>query len=377
MIRFHRFSTSIIVAFMLGCLVSCSQATDQKRTSFETMVLKKSNRDAVSVFTSKIEGLHDVSILPMISGNITEIKVTEGDYVKKGQTLFVIDSRACESQLQAANANYEMAKAQMQDALVKMNSQKALFEKGIIGRPAFEQAESYYNSMKATVSVAKAQIGAAQTQLSYCTIKSPHEGFVGRIPYRIGQLVSPNIAMPLTIVSDISSVQALFSITESAFTALQMEFSETSLAESFELLPDVQLRLKDGSIYNQNGRITSISGVVDPITGSIACRATFPNPDKMLRSGMSATLIFPLNYQDILVIPQTATVQLQDKHMAFRVKEDNTAEAVLVDVYELGDGKEFIVEGGLEEGDEIVKIGVNNVVNGQQVKFPETESNNK
>ena len=377
MIRFHSISTNIVAMFMLGCLVSCSQSMDQKRTSFETMVLKKTNRDSESTFTSKIEGIHDVSILPMISGNITEIKVTEGDYVKKGQTLFVIDRRAYESQLQAANANYEMAKAQMQDALVKMNSQKALFEKGIIGRPAFEQAESYYNSMKASVSVAKAQIGTAQTQLSYCTIMSPHEGFVGRIPYRIGQLVSPNIPTPLTIVSDISSVQALFSITESAFTSLQMDYPELGTPGSFDKLPDVQLRLKDGSNFSQNGRITSISGVVDPVTGSIACRATFPNPDKILRSGMSATLVFPFSYKDVLVIPQTATVQLQDKRMAFRVKEDNTAEAVLVDVYELGDGKEFVVENGLEEGDEIVKIGVNNVVNGQQVKFPETGNNNK
>lgn len=377
MIRFHSISTNIVAMFMLGCLVSCSQSMDQKRTSFETMVLKKTDRDSESTFTSKIEGIHDVSILPMISGNITEIKVTEGDYVKKGQTLFVIDRRAYESQLQAANANYEMAKAQMQDALVKMNSQKALFEKGIIGRPAFEQAESYYNSMKASVSVAKAQIGTAQTQLSYCTITSPHEGFVGRIPYRIGQLVGPNIPTPLTVVSDISSVQALFSITESAFTSLQMEYPELGTPGSFDLLPDVQLRLKDGSVYSQTGRITSISGVVDPVTGSIACRATFPNPDKILRSGMSATLVFPFSYKDILVIPQTATVQLQDKRMAFRVKEDNTAEAVLVDVYELGDGKEFVVENGLEEGDEIVKIGVNNVVNGQQVKFPETGNNNK
>lgn len=370
MIKFFNFSKSIVAFVMLGCLASCSQAPVQQPTSFETMVLKNVNRDSESTFTSKIEGLHDVNILPMISGNITEIKVTEGNYVKKGQTLFVIDRRTYESQLQAANANYEMAKAQMQDALVKMNSQKALFEKGIIGRPAFEQAESYYNSMKSAVSVAKAQVGTAQTQLSFCTITSPHDGFVGRIPYRIGDLVSPSMATPLTIVSDISSVQALFSITESAFAAIQMKLAETGAVRSFDSLPDMQLRLKDGSLYNCKGRITSISGVVDPVTGSIACRATFPNPDKVLRSGMSATLVFPLNYQNIMVIPQSATVQLQDKRMAYRVKEDNTAEAVIVDVTELGDGKEFVVNSGLNEGDEIVTIGVNNIVNGQQVKFP-------
>lgn len=370
MINFHNFLRNITAFILLGCLASCSQAPVQNRTSFETMVLKNVNRDSESTFTSKIEGLHDVNILPMISGNITEIKVTEGDYVKKGQPLFVIDRRTCESQLQAAKANYEMAKAQMQDALVKMNSQKTLYEKGIIGLPAYEQAESYYNSMKAAVTVAQAQIGTAQTQLSYCTISSPYDGYVGRIPYRIGDLVSPSIMTPLTIVSDISSVQALFSITESAFTSIRMDLHESGNAYSFDSLPDVQLRLKDGTIYNHTGRITSISGVVDPVTGSVACRATFPNPDRVLRSGMSATLLFPFSYQNVLVIPQTATVQLQNQHMAFRVKDDNTAEAVIVEVSELGDGKEFIVEKGLEEGDEIVKIGVNNVVNGQQVKFP-------
>ena len=339
-------------------------------SSFETMTVEKTDIDVPLKFSAKLKGQADVTITPQVSGQLMKILVNEGQQVKKGQTLFVIDSRNAQLELEAAQANLQAALAQENSAKLEYESNKNLFEKSIVSRYMLDNSQNTYRQAQASVSQARASVSRAKVNLGFCTIVAPVTGVIGEIPVRTGDQVTP--ASQLTILSGNTTMDAEFSVTEALIEAsVSAGLTQEDKAKHMAELPEVTFVMKNGTEYPHKGRINSLTGVVDAATGSLGAKASFPNPDGHLFSGIQGTVVLPFAQKDVIVIPQTAVVKLQDKQQVYKVKTDSTATAVTVTTADTGNGKDVIVTSGLNVGDKIVTIGANNVQEGQQVLFPE------
>lgn len=355
----------------------------ETQSSFETMTVNKSDIEVPVKFSAKMKGQADVTIMPQVSGQLMKIYVSEGQQVRKGQALFAIDSRnaqheleSARANLQAANANLQAAQSQANSAKLEYESNKNLYEKKIVSNYMLESSLNNYKQAQATVSQAKASVSQAQAavnrarvNLGFCTIKSPVAGIIGEITVYAGDQVTP--MTQLTIVSGNQKMEAEFSLPESVLEAgVSSGYTQTDKAKNIANLPDVTFVMKNGTEYPLKGRISTLTGMVNATTGSLACKATFPNPDGILYSGIQGTVVLPYSHHDVIVIPQTAVVRLQDKSLVYKVKSDSTATAVTVITTDTGNGKDVIVTEGLNVGDRIVTVGANNLQEGQQVLFP-------
>ncbi len=377
------FGWALTLFAAISCMTACGlDIPKEKQTSFETITVKKSDVELPMKFSAKLKGQSDVTITPQVSGQLMKICVTEGQRVSKGETLFVIDSRnarheveAAQANLQAAQANLQAAQAQANSAQLEFESNKNLFDKKIVSSYMLENSRNSYNQAQAAVSQAKASVAQAQSavnrakvNLGFCTIAAPVTGVIGEIPVRTGDQVSP--ATNLTILSGNTTMDAEFAVSEAIIEMqVQADMKGEEKDKLIAALPDVTFVMKNGTEYKHKGRITSLTGVVDAATGSLGCKASFPNPEGLLFSGVQGTVVLPFQQEDVMVIPQNAVVRLQDKSLVYKVKADSTATAVTVTTTSAGNGKDVIVESGLKVGDRIVTVGANNVQEGQQVLF--------
>jgi membrane fusion protein (multidrug efflux system) len=294
--------------------------------------------------------------------------VSEGQQVQKGTTLFIIDSRNAQLELEAAEANLMAAEAKESSAKMEWESNKNLFAKNIVSRYMLDNSENNYKQAQAAVSQAQATVNRARVNLGFCTITAPVTGVIGGIYYRVGDQVSP--ASQLTMLSGNEKMQAEFSINESLIEMqVSLGLAKGDIEKNLSALPDVTFVMKNGTEYPHKGRVTSLTGVVDASTGTLACKATFPNPEGHLFSGIQGTVVLPMAEKDVMVIPQTAIVRLQDKRLVYVVQPDSTASSVAITVEDTGNGKDAIVTSGLNVGDRIVTVGANNVHDGQKVIF--------
>ena len=355
---------------MAGTLVSCGIDTPKEtQTSYETLTVKKQDITVPIKFSARLKGQTDVSITPQVSGQLMRIAVNEGQQVKKGAVLFVIDSRNAQLELESAEANLQAALAQENSAKLEYESNRNLFEKKIVSSYMLSNSENAYKQAQAAVAQARAAVNRAKVDLGFCTITAPVSGVIGEIPVRPGDQVSPLIE--LTMLSGNTSMDAEFSLTESLIEEMiQLGMSPEEKDDYIAKLPDVSFVMKNGTEYPHKGRITSMTGVVNATTGSLSCKATFPNPDGNLYSGVQGTVVMPYEEKDVIVIPQVAVVRLQDKAFVYKVQPDSTATATDVTMEDTGNGKDYIIKSGLKEGDRIVTIGANNVIEGQKVLFP-------
>lgn len=358
-----------VFALTVGALASCGiDMPKSTPSSYETMTVAKSDIVLPIKFSAKMKGLHDVTIIPQVSGQLMQKCVSEGQQVQKGAVLFKIDSRNAELELEAAEANLLAAEAKESSAKMEWESNKNLFEKNIVSQYMLDNAENNYKQAQAAVSQAKATVNRARVNLGFCTITAPVTGVIGGISVHEGDQVSP--ATQLTVLSGNEKMTAQFSINESLIEEqVSMGLSKADVEKYLRSLPDVTFVMKNGTEYPHKGRITSLTGVVDATTGTLACKATFPNPEGHLFSGIQGTVILPLNEKNVMVIPQVAVVRLQDKRLVYVVQPDSTASAVSVTTEDAGNGKDVIVTSGLNVGDQIVTIGANNVQEGQRVLF--------
>ncbi len=318
------------------------------------MTVAKAERELTSSYSATIRGRQDIDIYPQVGGTLTRLCVNEGEKVRRGQLLFVIDQVPYKAALQTAEANVEAARAGLATAELTYNSNKELFAQKVISEHTLLTAKNAYLTAKAGVAQAEAQVTNARNNLSYTEVKAPSDGVVGALPYRVGALVSAAMPKPLTTVSDNSSMYVYFSMTENQLLSYTRQYG--SMDEALQHMPEVTLKLNDGSMYEHTGKIESISGVIDRQTGSVTARAVFPNEGRLLHSGANGSLLIPTTYRDQIVIPQSATVQMQDKYLVYKVV-DGKAKSVLVSVSPISDGREFIVTDGLNVGDVIVSEG--------------------
>ena len=356
---------TVAVSFT-ACGIDMPAPTD---SSFETMTVKKSDIELPYKFSARMKGQNDVTITPQVSGQLMKICVTEGQQVKKGQTLFTIDSRNAQLELEAAQANLQAALAQENSAKLEYESNKNLFEKKIVSSYMLNNSENQYKQAQAAVAQARAAANRAKVDLGFCTITAPVSGIIGEIPVRVGDQVSP--MTQLTMLSGNTTMYAEFSVNEAVIEAMvQNGMKAAEVDEYIANLPPVTFVMKNGTEYPHKGRVVSLTGVVNDATGSLTSKVSFPNPDGHLYSGIQGTIVMPFAEKNVIVIPQFAVVRLQDKSQVYKVKADSTATAVEVTTEDTGNGKDFIVTSGLNEGDQIVTLGANNVTEGQKVLFP-------
>ena len=360
-----------VAAVLVMCLsfTSCGkqgQNGSQMIKELAVVSVSSSNVELISSYPAVIKGKQDVEIRPQVSGFITRLAVDEGSVVRKGQTLFIIDPVQYEEAVNAARAAVNVAKANMATAELTAQNKRELAKNNIIGAYDLQMAENSLLSSKALLAQATAQLVNAEKNLSYTRVSSPSDGVVGTIPFRVGSLVSPSIVTPLTTVSDISEMYAYFSMTERqllGFTA-----NGTSSKDILSTMPSVQLKLIDGTIYADTGKVETMSGVIDQTTGSVSIRAKFSNKSQILRSGGTGIVLVPAKMTDCIVIPQKATYEIQDKRFVYVVDDKSTVKSTPIEIFTLDDGQNFVVTSGLKAGDKIVVEGISSLKDGMQIK---------
>ena len=337
-------------------LAACGNAPAvQTRAEYQVMDITTSDKELQTTYSAAIRGRQDIDIYPQVSGTLTRLCVEEGQAVRKGQILFIIDQVPYIAALRTAEANVEAAKAGVATSQLTYDSKRELYAQKVVSEFDLKTSHNSLLSAKAQLAQAEAQRINAANNLSYTEVKSPADGVVGTLPYRVGTLVSSGMPKPLTTVSDNSDMYVYFSMTENQMLELTRRYGskDKALAE----MPAVSLQLNDRSTYPQEGKIETISGVIDTSTGTVSLRAVFPNKDGLLTSGGSGNVIVPLKKEDCIVIPQAATYELQDKVFVYKVV-DGKAQSAPVQVTRVNGGQEYIVENGLQVGDVIVVEGV-------------------
>lgn len=360
-----------LVLAATALLSACGEKTPEvKEGQYPTIVVQTGEKHLQTAYSATIKGRQDINIYAEVSGKITDLKVNEGDVVKKGQVLFIIDQVPYRAALQKARAAVATAEANEATAKQTLDGKMSLYEDKVISDFELRTAQNEYKSAQAALLQAQAELTDAQNNLSYTEVKSPVDGYAGMTSYRIGALVSASMTDPLIRVSDNSEMYAYFSLSEKQVLTLTAQYG--SLDQALASFPEVSLELNDGSTYAQKGKVDVISGIIDKTTGTVSLRAIFSNPDKRLMSGGSANIIVPYDRTQCIVIPQGGTYEIQNRIFAFKVI-DGKAVSTPIEVFEINNGTEYIVEKGLQAGDVIVSEGAGLLKDGTIVSTPQDE----
>lgn len=352
---------------MLGCRQTPPAVEGNE---YEVLILKPGNRILTSHYSATVRGRQDIEIYPQVGGFLTQVCVEEGQRVKRGQTLFIIDQVGYQAALQTAKANVAASEAALATARLTFDSKQELYRQKVVSAFDLSTAKNALLTAEAQLAQMKAQEVNARNNLSYTVVKSPADGVVGTLPYRVGALVGSAMSEPLTTVSDNSDMYVYFSMSENQLLDLIRRYG--SKDEALKNMPSIGLLLSDKSEYPGEGRIETISGVINRSTGTVSLRAVFPNPSGLLYSGGTGNVVIPVIRNGCMVIPQGATYDLQDKTYVYKVVEGK-AQSVPVSVTRINGGKEYIVEAGLEEGDVIVAEGVGLLHEGTPVKIKQNK----
>lgn len=347
-------------------LAACGSApVVQPQSEYQVMTISTTDKELQTIYSAAIRGRQDIDIYPQVSGTLTKLCVEEGQTVRRGQVLFIIDQVPYLAALRTAEANVEAARAGVATSQLTYDSKKELYAQKVISE--FDLKTSYNSLLtaKAQLAQAEAQQVNAANNLSYTEVKSPADGMVGTLPYRVGTLVSASLPKPLTTVSDNSNMYVYFSMAENQLLDLTRRYGskDKALAE----MDSIELQLNDRSVYPQEGKIETISGVIDTSTGTVSLRAVFPNKEGLLTSGGSGNVVIPVRKENCIVVPQSATYEVQDKVYVYKVV-DGKAQSVPVQVTRVNGGQEYIVESGLKVGDTIVAEGVGLLREGTSVQ---------
>lgn len=341
-------------------LTSCKGKEDQgqqqqQAPELSVMTVSEETTTLQNGMPTTLEGENDVEIRPQIQGFLTKVCVEEGQRVSKGQTLFIIDQVQLQASVEAAKAAVAVAQANVNTAQTNMNNNKQLLEKNIISQSAYQTTVDQYNAAKAQLNQAVANLTSAKKNLSYTVVTAPASGVVGAIDYREGSLVSPQSL--LTVLSNNSEMRATFSINEKDLLALT-DNGKRTINEAIKMMPAVTLMLANGDKYDHQGKIISISGVINPSTGSATAQALFPNPEGMLHSGNTGEILIPSIRNNVMVIPQIATYEMQDMKFVYVVNDSNKVHSRNITIAPENDGQNYIVIDGLKPGETIVTEGV-------------------
>lgn len=357
------YSLTALLAFSCGN----SQQGGMPALSLAVMTVEPTSQELNSAYPATIKGQQDIEIRARVSGYITKLCVDEGAVVHKGQPLFLIDAVPYQKAVQAAEAAVEVAKANVATTQLTVDSKTELHAQNIISDYDLQTAKNSLASAKAALAQAEAQLASARNDLSYTTITSPSDGVVGTIPFRVGSLVGTTTQEPLTVVSDINKMFVYFSMNEKQLLALTRQ-KDGSVNSMIGAMPEVQLQLADGTMYPAKGKIETLSGVIDLSTGAVQMRATFPNAQRLLRSGGTGTVLIPSVLDSALLIPQSATYEVQDKKFVYVLGDSSKVKNTEITVFPLDNGKQYVVTSGLKPGEQVVVEGVATLRDGMSIQ---------
>lgn len=360
----------------VGLITSCHDTIGADKDASNDLTLPAIKIDTTNALITKdymgsIEGKINVELRPQVEGILQEIYVDEGDYVKAGQSLFKIDASAYNEMYNNALANENVERAKLKNAKLEIDRLKPLIDNEVIAPVQLEKAKSDYEVAKANLAKASAAVGSAQINVNFTIIKAPVSGYIGRIPKRVGNLVSKSDKEPLTYLSDVSEVFVYFAMSESDFLhfskAQNSENDSLALPTSLgKLLPEASLILADGIEYQEKGKIDAISGQINKSTGAISLRASFPNSEDLMRSGNTGTIKIQETRKNVILIPQEITTNIQDKTFVHLLSEEN--KVILREIKINGvANKNFIVSEGLDRNDVVIKTGFNKLSEGMRV----------
>ena len=349
-------------------LVSCGKkgGMDFVDNEFPVETVKSQNASMQTTYPATFKGIQDVEIRPKVAGFITRVCVREGQAVSAGQLLFVIDNATYQASVRQAQAAVNTASAQCNTVKMAYDNSVKLRENNVIGDFELNSAKNNYESAKAQLAQARAALASAKEMLGFCYVKSPTAGVVGTLPYKEGAMVSASSMPALTTVSNISTIEAYFSMTEK--DVLSMTKAAGTMQAAINTYPDLKLQLADGTMYSETGRLVKASGVIDAATGSVQMIARFPNPQRLLKSGASGSIVVPRSDNNAIIIPQNAATQVQDKIFVYVLGKDNKVKYTEIKVDPQNDGKNYVVLSGLKAGDRYVTNGTTKLTDGMEIK---------
>lgn len=363
----------LIVSCISFSLISCTKSNKQQMPfqaqtapqQYPTEVITSGEVTIESVYPAVIRGQEDIEIRPRIDGFIDRIFIDEGSIVKKGQTLFQINSPQSVAALATAKAAISTSEANLNTAKLNVDRMRPLAEKNIISNVQLQTYENQYATARASLDQAYATLEQSEATLGWTQVKSPVDGIAGAIPYRQGSLV--NSTNVLTTIANTNNVFAYFSLNEKELMDLLNNYEGKTQSEKIKNMPPVTLILADGTVYPDKGKIETISGVVNTSTGTANFRAEFTNAKGFLRSGTSGQVSIPRQLENVFRIPQKATFELQDKTLVYKVQGDSVVQTVVI-VQPTADGQNYAVTDGLKQGDRIVTDGIVTLSNGKKIK---------
>jgi membrane fusion protein, multidrug efflux system len=339
---------------------------EQPAPSLPVLTISSMAATTYQEFSASLEGSKDIEIRPQVDGYLDKIYVDEGAYVRKGQLLFHINDRPYAEQVNTAKAGLAAARANLANAQINLAKITPLVQNNVVSDVQLKSAQAAYDAAAANVAQSEGLVQSAGINVGYTSIKAPVDGYVGRIPFKTGSLVGLTTAQALTVVSEINEVYVYFSLSENDFLKLKTRFAGTTIEEKIKNIPPVELVLADGSIYPQKGKVQLVAGQFDNSTGAISFRASFPNPDRLLRSGNTGKVRIPQLLKEALIVPQEATFEIQDKVFVFAVGDSNKVVSKPIII----SGKTasyYFVESGVKAGEKIVFSGTGNLRDGMVI----------
>ncbi|SMO37468.1 efflux RND transporter periplasmic adaptor subunit [Fodinibius sediminis] len=376
----HQIITGLLVIAAAPFLVvSCGgpgqpgmQDGPQQAQPYPVLELQPRSIELTNSYPATLEGIQTVEIRPRVPGYIVDMPVDEGDVVQKGETLFRLNSEEYEQQVRSAEADIKAAKAAISTAEDEVQRLRKLADKEIISKYRLQSARNNLESQQAALAQAQAVLENAQVNLGYTNVKSPTDGVMGNIPYRIGSLVNSGIAKPMTVISNISQIYAYFSMSERELLEMSQQVASEEVNQTLQQrianMPSVNLILPDNSVYDHEGRLRLASGLIDKTTGAASFRAVFPNPQNILRSGGSGNVQIPLHRDSAIVIPKSATYEIQNKQFVYTVTDSSTVQSTEISTLPLSTKQLYVVEEGLAAGNQIVTAGFGNLQDGTAIK---------
>ncbi|GAA4199635.1 efflux RND transporter periplasmic adaptor subunit [Pedobacter jeongneungensis] len=353
-------------------MISCKSSPEQSAAAPPPPVLPVSAINASTETTfvdypASIQGAVDIDVRPQVSGYLQSVLVNEGAYVTAGQTLFKINENPFREALNNAKASLHAAEAAMLNAQLEVDKLTPLVQNKVVSDIQLRTAKTAYKIAQANAEQAKASVASAQINLGYTNVKATVSGYIGRIPKKQGSLVSPTDQVALTQLSDIHEVHVYFSLAENDFNNFNANYPGKTPADRIKHLPAVELLLSDNSVYPLKGKIDMIDGQFDKNTGAITLRASFPNASGVLRSGNTGKIHLGLQHNDAILVPQSATVEMQDKVFVFTVGDSSKVKKQAITIVGKA-GENYLVNAGVKVGDQIVLSGIDKLQEGMVIQ---------
>lgn len=361
---------SIMAVFIISC-ADKSQAPAAAAPTLPVMSISYQAASTETEYPAALQGTVDVEIRPQVSGNLERIYVDEGTYVNKGQTLFKINERPFREQLNNALANLHAAEAAYLNAQLEVDKLMPLVQNKVVSDYQLKTAKASQKIAAANIEQAKAMVGSARINLGYTNVTAPVSGYIGRLPKKQGSLVASTDVEPLTSLSDVHEVYAYFSLGETDFIKFKSLYTGNTLGDKIKKIPPVTLILADNSDYPQLGKIDMVDGQFDKNTGAITLRATFPNAGGTLRSGNTGKIRLGIQHNDAILVPQSATVEMQDKIFVFTLNKANKVNKMPITIIGKS-GTDYLIKDGVKSGDQIVLSGIDKLQEGQVIQPEKT-----